>query len=242
MKKSLLAGAAALAAACTVLSAAGSASAAGPTPRGIELGARTGYVLPMGQVDGASGDDLSNVFSGQIPIWIDAGYRASPHIYAGAFFQYGVAFLADKASNTAMCNQGVSCSGNDILVGGNFHYHISPQETFDPWIGVGVGYEWLNFNGSVGSSSVNVQTKGWQFVDFQLGGDIKVSPDFGIGPFVMLSLGQFDSISTSSTNVPNSSNDITNQAMHEWLTIGVRGSYDINVGGSSSASAARLVP
>jgi hypothetical protein len=242
MKKSFLAGVTALAA-CSVLSVAGSAAAAGSAPTGIELGARTGYVLPMGQADGASGDDLSNIFSGQIPIWIDAGYRASPHLYAGAFFQYGVAFLADKTSNAAMCNQGgVSCSGNDILLGANLHYHVMPQEGFDPWIGVGVGYEWLNINASLGSASAAVQTKGWQFVDFQLGGDIKVSPDFGIGPFVMLSLGQFDSVSSSNSSGHDASSDITNQALHEWLTIGVRGAYDINVGGASHASAARLVP
>jgi hypothetical protein len=193
-------------------------------------------------MDGASGDDLGNIFSGQIPIWIDAGYRATPHLYGGAFFQYGVAFLADKLTSVAMCNNGMSCSGNDILVGVDFHYHFSPQETFDPWIGAGIGYEWLNVNLSQGSASASIQTKGWQFLNLQLGGDYKVSPEFGIGPFVMLSLGQFDTASLSGNSGTNQSNSISNQALHEWFTIGARGAFDISAGaGSSPSGTARLV-
>jgi hypothetical protein len=230
------------------LSALHPASAAEPSPTGIEVGVRTGYALPLGQVTGAGtltvngttyqtqSLDLSKDFSGQVPIWIDAGYRITPQLYVGAYFQYGVAFLPSDAANGSCGQNGVSCSGSDVLVGANVHYHILPAGQFDPWLGVGTGYEWANFSVSQGGQSGGLQIVGWQYVNFQVGGDYKVAPNFGVGPFVMLSVGQFDSFSSSgavqtalqSAGAPTSG-DYQNKALHEWLTFGVRGAYDINL-------------
>jgi hypothetical protein len=45
----------------------------------------------------------------------------------------------------------------------------------------------------------------------------------------MLSLGQFSSLSGTIPSGVTVSNDIQNTAMHEWLTIGLRGAYDIHL-------------
>jgi hypothetical protein len=220
------------------------ASAAEASPTGIEIGVRTGYSLPLGQVTGGGNPitlngttyqsqplDLSKDYTGLVPIWFDLGYRVSPQLYAGAYFQYGIAFLPSDAAGGVCGQSGVSCSGSDIMAGVNLHYHVLPGEMVDPWLGIGVGYEWANFNISESGQSVSVQIVGWQFANFQAGADFKVEPNFGLGPFVMLSLGQFDSYSSS---VPGSlaGGDYQNKALHEWLTFGVRGVYDINVSGS----------
>jgi hypothetical protein len=44
----------------------------------------------------------------------------------------------------------------------------------------------------------------------------------------MFSLGQFSSCSTSNPSA-SASCKIDNQAMHEWLTLGLRGAYDIGL-------------
>jgi hypothetical protein len=190
---------------------------------------------------------MTNSFNGQLPLWLDAGYRISPELYVGGFLQFAVIFPVNNT--TTGCGQmGVSCGGNDINAGIDVHYHFMPKTSFDPWVGVGVGYEWLNYSASQGSQSAGTQLTGWQFVNFQLGGDYKIAPNVGIGPFVMLSLGQYDSYSFSGAaqaalqqvGAPTSG-DFTNKAMHEWLTFGVRGTYDINLGGGSSSGTARLV-
>jgi hypothetical protein len=202
-------------------------------PSGFELGFRTGYAVPFGQSTGVAGDDLDKVASGAVPIWFDLGYRLPAQIYIGAFFQYGIGFLADKVSSAAGCGQnGLTCSLNDVQAGADLHYHIQPDGPFDPWVGVGIGYEWLNFSASAGGRSAGGQAKGLQFVNFQVGGDYKVTPEFGVGPFVMIGLGEYDSTSATLANGTTTSNDITNQALHEWLTFGLRGVYDANVSGS----------
>src|SRR5258708_5651677 len=147
--KIVIASAALLSVLCTLRPA----SAAESGPSGIEVGLRTGYAIPLGQSTSASGDNLSDVISGQIPIWFDVGYRAPQQIYVGAFVQYGIGFLADKLTNASGCGKNVSCSVNDIQAGANLHYHFVPEGPFDPWLGVGIGYEWLNFSASAGGNS-----------------------------------------------------------------------------------------
>lgn len=238
----------ALAAVCTAHLAS-----ADEGPRGVELGLRTGYAIPLGQASGSGsatvngvtvttqGADLSQSISGHLPIWFDAGYRL-PNLYVGAYLQYGIAFIPSQAAGGTCGMSGVSCSGSDVMFGANAHYHILPAATFDPWVGAGIGYEWINVNASEGGVSGGEQVKGFQFFNLQAGGDYKVSPDFGLGPFVIFGVGQLDSFSNSGA-AGNASGSIPNQAMHEWLTFGIRGEYDINlVGGSSHSSTARRNP
>ena len=151
----------------------------------IELGLRVGYGYPVGNegaIAGASNTSLHDEFSGMIPLWIDAGFRANPNVYVGVFFQYGFAFV-NKGQNPQCGPGGLSCSGKDLRLGLNAHYHFSPGESFDPWVGVGAGYEWLSFEASANGASVSATAGGFEFGNLQLGGDFAVAPNFGIGPF-----------------------------------------------------------
>jgi hypothetical protein len=188
--------------------------AAGDTvERGVSLGLRTGFAFPMGS--SAQDVNLSDSVSGQIPIWLDAGYLINPHIYVGAYFQYGIVL-------TKNCPPGVSCSGNDLRFGANLHYHILPDRVFDPWVGGGIGYEIGNSSASAGGQSVSGSVSGFEFLNVQAGGDYKVTPAFGIGPFIGMTFGQYANESINGT-----SGSIQNTALHEWFYLGVRGVYDI---------------
>jgi outer membrane protein W len=226
-----------------VCSIASVASAQAGKPSGLALGLRLGYSLPMGKegevvLPGATASgsgNLSDDFKGRIPIWIDAGYRINPQIYVGAFFQYG--FLSVNTDRNAACTQGIDCSTHDIQVGANLHYHILPDSSFDPWLGAGLGYEWVSLSakgtvtvpglGSL-SSDQSLLVKGFQFLNLQAGGDFKATPDFGVGPFISFSMGQYSSYSmTDNTTSQSVSGDLQNKGMHEWLTFGVRGQFNL---------------
>jgi hypothetical protein len=199
--------------------------------QGPQFGVRTGYGLPLGAAADEPNGEMSQLFSGLLPIWIDLGYRFSPSVYAGMFFQYGVAFIAkDSAELSQGCSQsGVSCSGSNIRFGPNLHYHILPAADFDPWIGIGMGFEFANLFVSRAGNSAAVSFEGMEFLDFQLGGDFKVTPAFGLGPFVSVSLGQYStgSATMSGTVRGSVSGEISNKALHEWLTFGLRGVYNL---------------
>ncbi len=230
----------AVALALGVVSVSSLALAESGKPSGLALGLRLGYALPMGKVgvpaNGAavntSKDNLPDGITGMVPIWLDVGYRVNPSIYVGGFFQYGFAFI--NKDNNQGCNQGASCSAHDVAFGANLHYHILPAAQFDPWIGAGLGYEILSasVSGTILGQPLQLDQsyKGFQFLVLEAGGDFKASPDFAIGPFLNFALGQYSTYSTSATNngtTQQTDGDLTDTGMHEWLTIGVRGQFNL---------------
>jgi hypothetical protein len=209
-------------------------------PDGFALGLRAGYALPMGKVGkiqstggntSTTDDTLSDALSGMVPIRVDAGYRINPSLYVGGFFQYGFGIINKDKSQ--VCNQ-ISCSAHDMAFGANVQYHLLPAASFDPWIGAGVGYEILAIHesGSVpfGTSQIQLDVdanlKGFQFVNLEAGGDFKAAPDFAVGPFVNFAMGQYSSYSISSGGF-EMSGDLAETGLHEWLTLGVRGQFNL---------------
>jgi opacity protein-like surface antigen len=199
--------------------ATATASSSNEGPKGFELGARLGFGLPLGSTQ--KGSELSDGTSGQIPLWIDAGYRITPNIYVGAYGQLGHVLLKD-----AGCANATDCGAQSYRIGANAHYHFMPSQKFDPWAGVGIGYEWLHASGKVRGADVSSTTGGFEFVNLQLGGDYRLSPNAAIGPFASFSVGQFSSNSVTAGGETRSS-DIEKTALHEWLTLGVRGVFDL---------------
>lgn len=187
---------------------------------GFSLGLRLGYGIPMGTVvkdDAGASISLSDGISGKIPIWLDAGWRFDPSMYLGAYFEYGPAFVKD-------CPAGIDCSASDVRLGVNFLYHFAPAASFDPWIGLGIGYEWLNLS----VAGIDAGYGGWEYVNVQLGGDFAVGAGFALGPYVVFGLGQYGSVSatvggqSASASIPSG-----NQALHEWLQFGLKGTFNL---------------
>jgi len=204
----------------------------GASDRGaVELGLRVGYGLPAGH-EGETATDVSNAsvssdVSGIVPIIVDAGYRFVPNFYLGLSFQYAPGFV-NSDQNPGCSQSGVSCSATDLRLGLNAHYHFAPGQSFDPWLGLGIGYEWMLISVDTGLGSADGTVSGFEFANFQLGGDVAVTPDFGLGPFLSVSLGEYSGISTSGATT-SVDMDITNKSVHEWFLFGVRGVYDIKL-------------
>jgi hypothetical protein len=208
-------------------------ASADETPTGFEFGLRAGYAFPLGHTGGYSSttttnstgaqvtsiDDykLSDVVTGQIPIRLDVGYRFTPNIYAGGFFQYGIAIVPNDV--VSGCGQfGVTCSGHDIVLGVDAQWHLAPDRTIDPWLGFGLGFEVLDIE-MTGPGGSELSLPGLQFVDVQLGADDRVLPTLGVGPFASITLGSFQPASSSPGGSSQSS-------LYGWLTVGVRAVYD----------------
>jgi hypothetical protein len=195
----------------------------------VELGVRLGYAIPFGDAVGGPGNNaLSNLYSGAIPIWVDIGYRMpDAHLYIGLFAQYAFAIINNNNGSIGQsCNaSGVSCSGGIAMVGADVHYHFSPGKTLDPWAGLGLGWEFANVNASVNGASAGFGVNGFQFVNGQFGVDYRVLPTLGVGPFLMMSVGQYENCSNSGQGSLGCT--IPDKAVHGWFTIGFRAAYDI---------------
>jgi len=197
----------------------------------LELGARTGVALPFGSV--ASGSPLSDSIGAQIPVQIDLGFRPDPHLFIGAYGSYGFVL-----PGSGVC-QGGSCSGSDVRARLEAQFHFRPGLRFDPWLGVGTGYEWLHVaswssgkvqDGVDTSTDANLTLRGWEIVNAQAGLDYALCTGVRVGPFVGFSIGEFENASQSYTlrgTEHASSTDIQQTALHEWLTLGLPRSFDL---------------
>jgi hypothetical protein len=194
----------------------------------LEVAARAAYGLPTGRAD--SNVAMSDAFSNVIPIWVDAGLRLTPETFVGGYFSYGVASVK---SGGAVCPSGASgCSAHDVRVGLELLYHVpSSGGRSDPWLGVGVGYEWLTYDLSIptskGTNTGSETIRGFELLNLQAGYDYRIAPSVGLGPFVSFSLAKYTSYSYSVTASgvaqPEKSGDIDDGKLHQWLLLGVRG-------------------
>ncbi|HEY3233683.1 MAG TPA: hypothetical protein VGJ84_03145 [Polyangiaceae bacterium] len=199
---------------------------------GFETGFRLGYGIPFGKAtdDPYAWDyggeirpamsQMNDEIAGQVPLWFDVGARIRSNFMVAAAFRYGFGV----AGNNLACGGGWRCSTHDIGLGVEFLYHFRPLEVVDPWIGAGLGYEWWSV--TIGGAGVITSgARGFEFLNVQGGVGFALGvPSARFGPFLSLSVGQFDSISVECTGACSVSGggDVQNKTMHQWLIFGVR--------------------
>jgi hypothetical protein len=205
---------------------------AGENPITVELGARTGIGLPFGRVDaprtlggGSASDPLDQTVGGTVPIWFDLGLRLAPRWYVGLFASAAPGWLGPALRNDCKAN-GVDCVVFDLRAGIDLQYHLRPEETWDPWLGAGLGYELLAVNVAEGGSSPSswLAISGWELANVQAGVDYRLAMGLAVGPFVSLALAEY-----SSAHEPGASSSSFDGvvAVHGWVVFGVRSTWDI---------------
>ncbi len=196
------------------------AAPAGPPESGLSLALSIGYAVPMGSIDGSA--KVSDFFSGGLPLQVDIGWRFTPNLYLGAFFEYSFAFLNSTVSSGCSATPGVSCSGSNIQFGVDFVYTFMPYAKFAPYVGLGVGWEFASLSASASNVSQSLTLSGFQFARIIVGGDFRVGSAFRVGPFVNFSLGQYGSVSSTGLNLT-----LGDKTLHEWFQFGVKGTVDL---------------
>jgi hypothetical protein len=187
--------------------------------RGLQLALRTGFIFPFGDITkgilgGQPGGSFSESYTGFIPIVAEAGWRIDPNVFVGVVVEYALGLVKSSAHT---CMGGLySCSGSDLLIGVEGLYHFKPKTRLDPWAGVGTGYEWL---GSLDGTWV----KGFQFINLHVGIDFPVASGFFVAPFLTFAVGKYSKIGDFGSRDA----DISNTSLHELLTIGLRGSFNL---------------
>lgn len=205
---------------------------------GVELGARAGYGVPLGKTEDEHGArDLSDASSGMIPLQLDVGYRATSKLMVGGYVMYGFGFAG--RSIKATCDavrtaETATCGAHDVRLGLQTQYHWAPEHHLSPWVGAGIGYEWLTYtlNASFldSSGTITRRAQGWEFLDVEIGLDLLLSSRFGLGPFASCSVGAYKEYSfacsgTACTGVYSYRRDISSATLHEWLMLGARGTF-----------------
>ncbi|MFT3917773.1 MAG: outer membrane beta-barrel protein [Anaeromyxobacteraceae bacterium] len=212
-----------LAAALVALAVPAAASA---QAQKLTLGARLGYAIAGG--DAAKDSKMSDVLKGAIPLQLDVGYNVTKEFNVGAFVSYGFGRIGGDIKD--LCDtSGVDCSARDVRLGvqGTFAFEdLNPQ--FVPWIGFGFGYEWGSLKVTQGPNEGKISYRGFELADLQLGADFKASPQLKVGPFVSMSFGKYSNGKLEGFGAGvDQSGKIDEQAVHNFITIGVRGQFTL---------------
>src|SRR5690606_22207614 len=147
--------------------------------QGFEAAMRGSFRVPFGSA--ADGPGMSNLISGLIAAQADFGYRFDPHWFVGLFGSAGVGLKgqACREDDPAPPSQeqnppvGSRCDApNDFRLGvlGVLHL-LSMTSDVSPWVGLGVGYEWLNIAETLGRRTFVQTFSGLELFDLQAGVD-----------------------------------------------------------------------
>lgn len=217
-----------------------SAQTFGESAGRVQLGLRTGFGVPLGKyaevrtLAGVRFDDvnaLGDDIHGVIPLWIDAGYWLSPRLLVGAYFVYGLVLpkVAPAAEPLAGgCPEAFDCSAIGLRAGLQAQYAFSEGGAVRPWLGLSIGYEWVDTEIEGQSIDFQLATRhsGPELLHVQGGADFAFAPGFGLGPFGAISAMQYTSctLELSGREQPC---ELDERAWHGWAVIGVRGALDL---------------
>jgi hypothetical protein len=207
----------------------------------LHLALRTGFGLPLGNYasvqalagvrddDNAIGDDTHGV----IPIWFDAGYRLSDRLLLGAYFMFGIVLPKTAPADNPLgggCPEGFDCFATGVRLGVQAQYSFAPEAAIDPWLGLGMGYEWVGtqLDGEVFSIPFEASTRysGPDLLQLQGGVDFRTRSIFSVGPFGSVSAMRYTSCSLTLAG-EESRCELEDGGWHGWLVVGVRGVVEL---------------
>jgi len=149
-----------------------------PAPnRALELGLAAGYDQGVGALGGMPSPHVQDVAGVGAGADVSVGYRFSPRIGLGV---YGSGSLYTAIAPEA--------SAKSAAIGVRGAWHFRPFRSVDPWLSVGAGYR--QFWNSLPGEDATVR-KAIQALELGLGVDYRLSPEFGIGPFIAADLSIF---------------------------------------------------
>jgi hypothetical protein len=198
-----------------------------PAMAQVSLDLKVGYAVPTGSVQVASpvnpGETLASKWSGAIPMELALRYRFGQNVSAGAYFQWGPAFVASTS-----CPPGGSCSGYDMRFGLELVYGFTPGDRFNPWLSIGTGWEFSQLATSGGGTSSTQLWSGWEYLNLQIGLDYKVASAFAVGPYAGIIGGTYSNLKATFGDQPfNRAVDPSARSFHGWWQFGLKGTLNL---------------
>ena len=188
----------------------------------FEMGARAGVSYPLGS--SISGKALADQVGPSFPFTFEIGVRALGRYELALVGQYAVGTVS--ALNASGCYTGNNaCSASVGQVGIEFLYHPLGLARIDPFVGIGLGYEWLIARATIQGKNNDLAVSGWNWFVLQSGVEFPIGQLFRLGPYALLSVGQYQESSytvTTATGIQSGTSPIAHQAAHLWLSVGIR--------------------
>jgi len=193
-------------------------------PTRFEAAARVAVAFPIGNATGdtartPNGTSLADLVAWAVPLELELGARIGP-AFVGGYVSYAFGRAGSALEG------GTSRSASNVRFGFEVLWHLGPDRPVDPWVGLGVGYEWLNLSIGGTGGAITGSARGFEWVNLQVGIDFSLGRNFRLGPFVRNRIAQYDTASLGLVNSQggeaSSTGDIQSKAVHLWIDVGLR--------------------
>jgi hypothetical protein len=193
---------------------------------GVSLGLRAGYAIPIGTFyDAPRPEYLINLYSGLLPVWVDAAYQFRSGLFVGAHAQYA------QVQVHGPCPEELECGGRNVRLGVDVGWRFTTSTRWEPWLALGSGYEWSSFRLATEVGSSEQDYRGIEWLGLQVGVDYGLLDGFRLGPFAALTLGEYThrevTLILDGTLVGTGSEALPRRSAHHWFFLGVRGHLDL---------------
>jgi hypothetical protein len=171
-----------------------------------------GRIDSRNRVSSSTLDYLSKAF----PLTMGLGYRFSPRWSSDVSGTY---------APVTVRTSGATDSAYDARLGAALRWHWLSVERLHPWVSFGVGIEWFR---SRNLGDIDVDANGYDW-DLQIGSDVRMGRAWTLGPYASARVGRYRHLSLRPHwrgGSPSQEDvSLSDSAMHEWFTIGVRGTF-----------------
>jgi hypothetical protein len=174
----------------------------------ISLGARIGYGIPSGE--STKNAPMKDGIGGVIPVQLDAMYSLGFGLRLGLYGSYGL--LTGLKNNVD--------SGSQTRLGLQAHFTL-PVPLVKPWVGAGIGYEWLSLTSKAGGVEATSSLRGLEVFNLQAGLQLSLLPVLSLGPYVQYQRGTYSQAKLD-TPLFKSDGEIKDTAAHGWFHGGLR--------------------
>jgi hypothetical protein len=187
----------------------------------LQLGVRFGGALPTGSFEADL--PLGDLVDWTLPVGLEVGWRFWDHLTVGAHGQYAFGFL-DPALEEDCDAFGSTCAVSTIRVGIHALYAFRPAASVDPWLGVGIGFEWLRYTVENTGVKATLGYQGLEWVRLQGGLDFRFGR-FSAGPYLSYGIGAYTDRSLEVPPDPKDSEAVPDRSDHGWIEAGARGLF-----------------
>lgn len=191
----------------------------------LNVGVRGSFGMPFGEARG--GTDLKDVTTRAIPVQVDVDYRIDESWSAGIYAFYGPVTVADATRRQLEASGLRSIGGHrQQRVGVQVTRTFRPAARLSPWVGLAAGYDWTRYAWAklATGEETEIGVSGLE-ATLQAGGSYKVTPRLAIGPFAAFDLGRYGKDVVWVQRAGNSSTNIADKGLHQWVRFGFKMSY-----------------
>ena len=197
---------------------------AGPPRDSMAPGSMT---LAMGLSGAATSGAVSEAYGATSDYWggfglldLEVGVRATPALVLLLQADLGFGGTAGTVKDACIF-VGADCLASTFHIGVAARYAFTPAGRNTPWVSLGIGRETTGISVKGKNDTETIAFSGWEWLKLGAGWDWRFSRSFGLGAFLGLAFGTYNSVATTGPGYV-AMPDLGGGRTHSTFQLGVR--------------------